>query len=280
MQAGAAPLITFIGTTPNIGTTAAAFAAAFRIAESSEAKVGYLCLNLKSAKLQRYVGIDSPDTGLGSIRPELRDRSLLPEQLMHAVHPIRGNGALHALFGSMERDQAEFYTAEDMLHLLDTARRTFDIVIADVSAYWDNAATVCAVREASTRALVTTGALSHFQEDWSCWISQISPLFGVEAGGFELIVIRSPWTIGGFHVKDIRKETGLPLAGELQLTEPMLLQLDGGQYDQWLRTGEGSEAMKRPAEAWMRQYGVQGKRTVRIQPWYRKLLAHRNGVGS
>ncbi|WP_127533909.1 P-loop NTPase family protein [Paenibacillus kobensis] len=275
-----APLITFVGTTPNIGTTLAAFAAASRIAESSDATVGYLCLNLKSAKLQRYVGIDRPATGLDTIRPELRDRSLEPAKLLRTAYPIREIPGLNVLFGNMERDQAEFYTAEDIEFLLETARWTFDIVVADVGAYWDNAATVCALREASTRVLVTTGALTHFQEDWNRWIGQVSPLFGVPSTSYELLVIQTPWKNGGFHVKDICKETGLPLTGELRMTEPMLLQLDNGRYDHWLRSEEGRSTMKPSAELWMRQYGVNKKQPKLVQPWYRKLLAHRNGVGS
>ncbi|PWV95584.1 hypothetical protein DFQ01_12655 [Paenibacillus cellulosilyticus] len=276
----AAPLLVFIGTTPNIGTTVAAFAAACRIAQCSDAKVGYLCLNLKSAKLQRYIGVDQPEVGMDHIRPELRDRSLQPNQLLRCTYPVRGIVGLHVLFGNMERDQAEFYTADQMEYLLDTARRTFDVVIADVGAYWDNAATVCAVREASTRVLVTTNALSHFQEDLNRWIGQISPLFGVPSANYELLVIHSPWTMGGFRVKDVRKETGLPLAGELQLTKPLLMQLDSGQYDQWLAGDEGQAVMEQPTQKWMQQYDIQRVRSVHRQPWYRKLLAHRNGVGS
>ncbi len=275
-----APLITFVGTTPNIGTTLAAFAAASRVAESSEAAVGYLCLNLKSAKLQRYVGIDRPASGLDTIRPELRDGSLDSAKLLRTMYPVREIPGLHVLMGNMDRDQAEFYMVEDFECLLDTARHTFDIVVADVGAYWDNAATVCALREASTRVLVTTGALSHFQEDWYRWIGQISPLFGVPSADYELLVIRPPWRNGGFKLKDISKETGLPLIGEMMLTEPMMLQLDNGRYHHWLSSEEGREAMKPSAEAWIRQYGLRRKRSKHIQPWYRKLLAHRNGVGS
>lgn len=276
----AAPLLVFIGTTPNIGTTIAAFAAACRIAESSEAKVGYLCLNLKSAKLQRYIGVDRPTVGMDHIRPELRDRSLRPEQLARCTYPVKGIAGLHVLFGNMDRDQAEFYTSDQIEYLLETARRTFDIVVADVGAYWDNAATVCAVRAATTRVLVTTNALSHFQEDCSRWIGQISPLFGVPSDGYELLVIHSPWAMGGFRVKDVSKETGLPLAGELQLTKPLLMQLDSGQYDKWLAAADGQAVMQQPAKQWMQQYGIQRARQMHRQPWYRKLLAHRNGVGS
>ena len=43
-------LITFIGSTPNIGTTLASFGVAHALALETSMKVGYLCLNLKSSK--------------------------------------------------------------------------------------------------------------------------------------------------------------------------------------------------------------------------------------
>ena len=74
------PIIAFVGTTPNIGTTVTALAAACRISQECGQSVGYLCLNLKSSKIHRYVGVDSPSATLDSLRPELKTDSLHPGQ--------------------------------------------------------------------------------------------------------------------------------------------------------------------------------------------------------
>lgn len=273
------PLITFVGTTPNIGTSIAALAAACRIAEDTKTSVGFLCLNLKSAKSHRYLGVDNPVETLDSLRPELRSSSLLPEKLLLATHPVMEG--LHVLFGNVLRDQAEFFTSEEVDHLLDVAQQTFDIVIADVGAYWDNAATLCALRRANTRLVATTGALSHFQEDGHRWLKQLSPLYGISADQYEAVIIHAPGRIGGFHVKEICNELGVPLFGELKLSGPMLSQLDSGTLDQWLISYEqGKLAMAQPAKHIIQRYGLTRRPGLNSQPWYRKLLTHRDGVST
>ncbi|EXX86070.1 hypothetical protein BG53_12700 [Paenibacillus darwinianus] len=274
------PLIAFTGTTPNIGTTLAAFASAVRIAETSGQPVAYLCLNLKSSKLHRYLRVEKPAVTLDRLRPELQARSLSPEKLKLAAFRSQAFPRVHILFGNMLRDQAEFFGPEEMEHLLDTARQAFGMTVADLSAYWDNAATVTALRRADSRIAVTTPALSHFQEDGRHWLGQSSPLFGVPAEAYDLVIVQPPWRNGGFSMKDVQKETGLSPLGDLRLTEPLFAHLDSGRLDEWLTRDEaGKQAMASAAERLMSRHGVRFGRPAAVQPWYRKLLAHRNGVG-
>ncbi|RAP73836.1 hypothetical protein [Paenibacillus montanisoli] len=276
-----APLITFLGTTPNIGTTSAAFAAACRIAEESGRSVGFLCLNLKSAKAHRFLGVDKPAATLDALRPELLTGSLLPDKLLRSMHRCRSATDLHVLFGNMMRDQAEFFTMEEMEHLLAVAEQTFSVVIADVGAYWDNAATLCALRKANKRIIATTSALSHFQEDGQRWVKQLSSLFGIDARDYEAVIIQQPWGKGGFHVKDICKELGVSFLGEIALSEQLLSQLDRGTLDEWLLNDErGRAVMKEPAKKLVEHCGLKRQARMTAQPWYRKLLAHRGGVSS
>jgi hypothetical protein len=276
-----APLIAFVGTTPNIGVTSAAFAFAYRTAEASGKPVGFLCMNLKSAKIHRFLGMDGPSSTLDGLRPELRAGSLTPEKLLHASHRVKGMPNLHVLFGNMLRDQAEFFTPEEADHLLAVAASTYSLVTLDLGAYWDNAATVCSLRRADARMLVTTGALSHFQEDGKRWIGQVSPLFGIPPEAYEAIIIHPPWKNGGYSVKDICKEMGLTRIGELRLTESLFSQLDSGRIEEWLRSDEqGRKAMRETADAILGRYGIARRQAAGSQSWYRKLLAYRNGAGS
>lgn len=276
-----APLVAFVGTTPNIGTSFAAYAAACRIAGETESSVGYLCLNLKSAKVHRYLGVDKPEATLDLLRPELRSASLGPDKLSVSMHRSGAIPGLHVLFGNMMRDQAEFFAAEEIDHLLDVAGRTFDLVIADVGAYWDNAATLSALRRADSRILVTTGALSHFQEDGQRWLKQLSPLYGIPAGGYEAVIVHPPWRSGGFHVKDICNELNVPFIGELKLSDSALSQLDSGALDEWLAESEqGRQLMAAPARQLLRRHGLKLRTGIAAQPWYKKLLTHRDGVST
>ncbi|WP_138755175.1 hypothetical protein [Paenibacillus sinopodophylli] len=282
MTAAIAPLAVFVGTTPNIGTTAAAFAAAYRIGEESGKPIGYLCLNLKSAKMHRYLGVDEPLVTLDKLRPELRSYSLTPDMLRRAAYPVPHQPNVQVLFGNMMRDQAEYFTPEEAEHLLAVAEQTFAFVIADVGAYWDNAATICALRKAGSRVLVTTPLLSHFQEDGRRWIGQVSPLFGINPEQYDAILINGPWRNGGYQMKHICKELGTSALGQLQLSEQVSTQLDNGTYAQWLKTDSGgTEAMRGPAKAIMQRHGIRSiGMSVAVQPWYRKLLSHRNGTSS
>ena len=74
LTGNSAPLIAFVGTTPNIGTTASCTCRGMPdCGGEREDRSVILCLNLKSAKLHRYLGVDSPAVTLDSLRPELQD---------------------------------------------------------------------------------------------------------------------------------------------------------------------------------------------------------------
>ncbi|MBB3112154.1 pilus assembly protein CpaE [Paenibacillus phyllosphaerae] len=279
MSAGAS-LIAFVGTTPNIGTTVSAFAAAYRIAEMSRGRVGFLCLNLKSAKIHRFLGVDRPTVTLDDLRPELHTATLEPAKLSQAMVQIRSGVPLYVLFGNTLRDQAEFYQPDEIEHLLETAMRLYDVVIADVGAYWDNAATVCALRQADLRILATTPALSHFQEDAQRWMKQLSPLFEIPSS-YEALIIGQPGRSRGYPAKDICKEMGVPYMGEIKLTESMLSQLDSGTIDEWLaHDEEGQQAMSETARAIVQRRSLAIRPVMAVQPWYKRLVAHRGGKSS
>lgn len=165
---------------------------------------------------------------------------------------------------------------------MSVAEKTFSLVILDLGAYWDNAATICAIRRADSRVLVTTPALSHFQEDGRRWIGGVSPLFEIDANQYDCVVVQYPWGTGGYRMKEICKELGTKAIGEFHLNDTLFAGLDKGAYDEWLKNDNaGRVAMKAPAKVLMERHGVQGVFSpIARQPWYRKLLTHRNGVSS
>lgn len=272
----------FIGTTPNIGTTSAAFAAAFRLAELSGLSIGYFCLNLKSAKLHRFLGVEEPEVTLDKLQPELRSASLTTNRLRGAGYAVPGMANLKVLFGNLDREGAEFVGTQDIDHLLDVAGSAFDFVVLDVGAYWDNAATVCCMRRSDSRIVVTTPALSHFQEDGGKWIGGVSALFGIHPHQYDCIVMQSPWAKGGYGMKEICKELGCSPLGEFRLTDTMLGGFDRGEFGAWLKEDSaGRAAMKKTAAVLMERHGLRAAfPSISGQPWYRKLLVYRNGVSS
>lgn len=270
-------LAAFAGSTPNIGTSLTALGTAYRIAAATGLKVGYLCLNLKSAKTHLYLGVDKPDVTLEGVRPELRARTLTGEKLRQYAFPSPRVGNLRVLFGNMAREQAEYYEPEDMSQLLTAAREAFDLTIADVSAYWDNAATVCAMREADDRFLVTTDRLSHFQEDVHRWTGQVGSMFGIEPEQFDLVLLQgNERTSGGYRMREIRKETGIIAFTEMKLNESVHLQLDSGRLDEWLATqGKNASAFDPLADRLLHRLNWTERLQKTERPWLRRLMLHR-----
>lgn len=270
-------LAAFAGSTPNIGTTLTAFGTAHRIASATGRKVGFLCLNLKSAKTHLYLGVDKPQVTLDGLRPELRAGTLTPDKLAQYTHTGANLGSLHVLFGNLVREQAEYYEPDDIRHLLAVSREAFELTVADVSAYWDNAATVCAMQEADERFLTTTGSLSHFQEDIQRWTGQVGGMFGLSPDSFHIILMQGgSRAMGGYGVNEIRKEIGSCTLTELKLLESVHLQLDSGRLDEWLASQERSAAtFDAVAEPLMGRLNWQARFRRLDRPWLRRLLSHR-----
>jgi hypothetical protein len=269
-------LIVFTGSTPNIGTTVAALGTACRLAARTGKRVGFLCLNLKSAKTHLYLGVDEPKVTLDAIRPELRAGTLTAEKLRAYAHTPSRLPGVHVLFGNLPRDQAEYYEPEQIEHLLREARAAFDATIADVSAYWDNAATICAMRMADHRCLVTTGRFTHFREDVYRWTGQVAAQFGIRPEQFHLVVMRgSDRLSGGFAMKEIRKETGSFSFSELRLAESLHLQLDSGRLDEWLAEERQAAAFDAVADPLLRKLNWVDRFLKTDRPWIRRLWRHR-----
>lgn len=206
-------LAVFTGSTPNVGTTLAAFGTALHLAERTGQPVAFLCLNLKSSKLHRYLGMESCSLGLDQVRAEMRSASLTPGLLRTSLDSLKGRQNLHILYGTGQREQAEFFQPEDIRHLLDAARAAYGICVAEVNAYWDNAATVTALMEADARVMVTTTDLGHFQEDVDKGLKTMAPLFGIAPESF-LLAVNQAYAKGGggIHAQDAERETGMKLA--------------------------------------------------------------------
>ncbi|MEX1031239.1 MAG: hypothetical protein WDZ91_14520 [Paenibacillaceae bacterium] len=211
-------IIQFIGSTPNIGTTVAAFGTAAHMARQTDRSVVYICLNLKSSKIHRYLGVDEPPYTLESIRAELKSLSLSADRLRQHAWKVRAQPNLDVIFGNMLREQAEFYTLNDIDCLLQVAAGSYDYCIVDTNAYWDNAATISTMMRAGMRLMVTTGQLGHFQEDMNRWLQPLAPVFGCSPKSFDLLITQkegSQSSSSHYSSREIRRETGMHRIGEI-----------------------------------------------------------------
>ncbi|WP_135556867.1 AAA family ATPase [Paenibacillus cymbidii] len=274
-ETGFGKLLVFAGSTPNVGTTLIAFGTAVLLAKATGKQVGYICLNLKSSKLHRYLGADEPFATLDQLRAALKSQSLGSRQLLqYCTRPKETNG-LHVLFGSMLREQAEFYRPEDIEHLLEVARCCLDLCVVDVSAYWDNAATVCSMRAADARMLVTSGEITHFQEDIDRGLKPIVSMLGLPLGSFELIVnqLEPPAYAGGFKPGDIGKECGMRVVAGISRCPEAVRLLNHGSAMALYDARHPFRAQLQPAvDRLMERCGLTKREAPRAQLWLRRLI--------
>lgn len=233
-------LCTFIGTTPNIGTTICALATAYRIVEVTERKVAFICMNFKSSKLHRYLKIPAAQATVDELLPHLRSRSLTSTMLRNAMSILPSHPQLHVLLGNRYREMAEYFSDEDIQQLITIAKEHYDYVIIDCNAYWDNAGSLCSMQQADDIVLVTTNALSHFQEDAKSWYGTMSHLLGLNNKHIHALIIRQSKHYSGFTVQEIENELQLKVIGEVQFPTSLFASLDEGELDYWLtETSEG-----------------------------------------
>ena len=229
-------LIHFAATTPNIGTTTAAYGTAAALSQLTGKRVGYLCLNLKSAKLHRYVGERDPAVTLDGLRSELKAGYVTPERLLRQCRRSRRFPTLHLLYGNMQREQADYYTTEEINVLLRAAKEAFDYCIVDTNAYWDNAATIGAMLSAGQRIMVTTPQSAHHQEDMDHWCHALVSLFGLSLSDFDLLIVQSHRD-AAYSGKQIAKEVQMARIGELSRFAGLERYLEEGNLDELLQGG-------------------------------------------
>jgi MinD-like ATPase involved in chromosome partitioning or flagellar assembly len=278
LSAADGKIISFVGSTPNIGTTLVSFGTAFCMAQLTNAKVGYLCLNLKSSKLHKYLGRDDRVFTLDALRAELKAQSLSKERLLQVCESVREVPGLYVLYGNMLREQAEFFTPAEIEHILRVARSAFDICVVEVNAYWDNAATICGIVEANTRIAVTTGDMAHFQEDLNKWIGHVGSVFGLQSHGFDMIAVQmdKQSKTDTLTIKDIRKETQMHLIGQVSRHADLTAVLNQGKLIELLQS---SHPMQEEIAAITRklihlhQLTRSESESARKVSWFKKILA-------
>lgn len=269
--------VAFVGSAPNIGTTITALKAAMKVASQTTDDIMFICLNLKSSKLHRYLSVEHPPATLDEIRASLRSRSLHPEQLYRLCYVDKELPNLYFLFGNRLREQAEYFTPEDIEFLLETAMRRFKCCVIDVNAYWDNAATATGLLKASMKIMVTLNGLFHFQEDIEGWMNGAGSLLQLKPKHFHLIVNDSH-PIGesdGFKLKAIERESGMRIVGRRAYDPHLMTQIYAGRLLNYIlsETDMASDEMDETRLIMENAGLVQKIETLPPRTWLKKLIS-------
>lgn len=268
-------IVLFMGTTPNIGTTVVSYSTAMQIAKQTEQQIAYICLNLKSSKIHKYMGIHHPLRTLDGIRAEIKSQGLIKERIRQYCINHKETPNFYVLPGNMVREQAEFYTMEDIRHLLDIASSAFDLCVIEVNAYWDNAATISGLLCADTKVVVSSNQLGNFQEDMDRWLKSGSSIFDLDFNSFDLFItqLQKNQITNGFRIKDVRKETGMNIVGRLDRLEQVDELLNQGRIDD-LATNDPqlSKGLSGMINMLIALYRLERKSTLARKSWLNRVI--------
>ncbi|CAG7651309.1 CpaE family protein [Paenibacillus allorhizosphaerae] len=172
------------------GASTVAINTALAIASKTKLRVGLIDGNLKNPSLRSHLNIADRLKSNFQIRAKLQTGTLDPTSLEAAsvVHKKFPN--LYVLPGSHRRETASDVTPEMIYHLMAVARQTFHITIMDVGSFADNAATVCGVRYADERWLVSQPIYASYRISWKEWFECYWRLCGLGSKDFKLVINR------------------------------------------------------------------------------------------
>lgn len=267
--------VLFTGTTPNTGTTIAAFATAQLLANYTAQKVAYVCLNLKSSKIHHYLGWDQPMISLDQLRSECKTQSLTPERMSRAGMKIHDNFTVYA--GNQLREQAEYYKPQDISFYLQLLEQVYDFVIVDVHPYWDNAATVQAMLSIENKVLVTTAHLACFQEDLKGWFRSAEEILNKPITPPGLFISLLDAKENGYSLKDIQAETGLSLYGSMKRNEAIYDYLNEGRLQHLVHELEHVRKSIDPLLLSIYNFSEESANKAHTTPWLKRLRFVMNG---
>jgi len=183
-------LISVMSASPKDGATTVAVNLALQLALATQLNIGLLDLNLKSPEIGDNFNFPSSGRNVFSLLPKLHSSVLNSTEMIAYCSTYPKLSHLHILPGSHRRDTAGDVTMTQIKQLLDTAKHTFDIVIADVHTFPDNAATIYAVKHADQRLLVAQPNYNSFKLSWMDWYESFWRHCGLKKGDFSLIANR------------------------------------------------------------------------------------------
>lgn len=182
--------ITVLPASASDGASTIALNTALAIASNTNLRVGLIDGNLKNPSLRSHLNISDRIKSNFQIRAKMQTGTLDPSTLQAAsvVHKKFSN--LYVLPGSHRRETASDVTPEMIYHLMSVARQTFHITIMDVSSFADNAATICGVRYADERWLVSQPIYTSYRISWKEWLECYWRLCGLSSKDFKLVINR------------------------------------------------------------------------------------------
>ncbi|MCZ8515144.1 hypothetical protein O9H85_22530 [Paenibacillus filicis] len=211
-------VIAMLGALPQLGLTTSLLHTAVRLSERTGLRVGVLGMN----------GWNAGDSGLlyegkylDDLWGSLQGRQLTEEELPDKMHPLGAKARF--LAGSRDLKKLYYYGAEGAAHLIECARRCFDLVLVDAGSYPDHALAAQSLIM-SDLVLVHLSQSLQAREQWQRMREQIlDPVLGFEPSRALLVLNRMKPLSGLENERQLARQTGIPVLGILPESEELQL---------------------------------------------------------
>lgn len=195
-------LAVLMSASPKDGATTVAISTAICAAQRMpEKNVLLVDFNLKSPEVRDHLNIHS-DKGYQLIQSDCDSGTLEQSALLKACEKLKEAPNLHILTGIQRREWAEKITIDEIGHFITVARKTFDLIIADVHTFPDQAATLKCMKEADDRIVVVQPIITSYQSSWNDWFNSVWQHYGIKESDFHLVLNRdNKGTLEGYGIE-------------------------------------------------------------------------------
>lgn len=199
-------VISFFGTHSGAGTSSTVLNVARRLGETTKEKVLVLSLNPWDPSdyfLNTYEG-----AYLNDIKVELRNKNFNEDKLKRSIYQTKYYAHLA---GNRDIKLQRFYHPGEISHLIDVAKRCYDVILIDGGSHFDNACYAQAYLSADLKFLVATQEEKGYRNYFPLIHQQLLEPIQSQANDFILLLNKYQPNYTLINEKDLQEEMEMSL---------------------------------------------------------------------
>jgi Flp pilus assembly CpaE family ATPase len=202
-------IITFFGTHSGSGVSTTVKNVARLLGQRTKEKVLVLSLNPwdPADYFQEYDG-----HYLNDIKIDLKTKNLTEQKLQQYVHKTK---YYYHLAGNRDIKLQRFYQTEEIAHLIEIAKNSFDVVLIDGGSHFDNACYAQSFLSSDLKFLVTTQETKGYRNYYPLVYQQLLEPIKGSSDDFILLINRYRQNYSLINEKDLQEELEMNLLTSL-----------------------------------------------------------------
>ncbi|WP_200843193.1 ParA family protein [Rossellomorea marisflavi] len=193
-------VVTFYGTHSSVGVSTTTLNVARSLSAKTSDRVLVLSLNAWDPADYFY---DYKGEHLNDLKVDLKTKSLTPLRLNEALHQYKD---FYHLAGNRDIKIQRYFTPEEVKHLLDVAKESFDIILVDGGTHFDTAIAAQTFLSSDLKFLVTTQEDKGFRGYFPYVFQQMLEPVGGKKEDFMLIINRFQSNMSLISEKDLEAD--------------------------------------------------------------------------